>query len=360
MTTDVTPQFPKVERAVEPIQLVDESGQLLAGAEPGLDDDEVLEALRWMMLARNFDEKCWNLQRQGKLNTFAPIVGQEGAVAGSAMALDPKRDWIVPQYRELPAQLRHGVKLESIVLYRQGHPDGAIIPPGVKAMPYQISLAAQIPHAVGLAWGMKAQEQSGVSVAYFGDGASSEGDFHESCNFAGALGLPVIFFLQNNQWAISTSRRQQSAVADLAARAQGYGMPGYSVDGNDLLAVHRVMAQAVENALQGGGPSLIEAHTFRLWAHTTADDPTRYVDPKDIENWSSRDPIQRMQAYLQGKNRWDDNVSAAMQAEVAGLIDEAFAKAAAYPRASQSSVYEHVYASTTPALQRQQAWYHGE
>ena len=177
---------------------------------------------------------------------------------------------------------------------------------------------------------------------------------------AAALGLPVIFFLQNNQWAISTSRRQQSAVADLAARAQGYGMPGYSVDGNDLLAVHRVMAQAVENALQGGGPSLIEAHTFRLWAHTTADDPTRYVDPKDIENWSSRDPIQRMQAYLQGKNRWDDNVSAAMQAEVAGLIDEAFAKAAAYPRASQSSVYEHVYASTTPALQRQQAWYHGE
>ncbi len=360
MTIDTTPQYLPGDAAVEPIQLVDEAGVLRDGARPGLGDDEVIEAYRWMLTARRFDEKCWSLQRQGKLSTFAPVVGQEGAVTGSAMALDPARDWIVPQYRELPAQLRHGVLPEAIILYRQGHPDGAAIPNGVNVLPYQVSLAAQIPHAVGIGWGMKLQDSDGVAVAYFGDGASSEGDFHESLNFAGALALPVIFFLQNNQWAISTPRSQQSAAHDLAARAPGYGMPGVSVDGNDLIAVHKVMAEAVARARAGQGPTLIEAQTFRLWAHTTADDPTRYVDEAVKERWQAGDPLLRIRRYLEHRGRLDEASAVTLDDEVTDYIEQAFARAAAHPTASPSAVYEHVFADPTPALERQRAFGLGE
>ena len=356
MTTQITPQFTPDADAVEPIQFLAEDGQLLAGAEPGLNDEEVAEALRYMMIARAFDTKCWSLQRQGKINTFAPIAGQEGATTGSSMALQPARDWIVPQYRELPAQLRHGIPGESLILYRQGHPDGGLIPHGVKVMPYQVSLAAQLPHAVGLGWGLKLQEKPGVAVVYFGDGASSEGDFHESCNFAAAFSIPVIFFLQNNQWAISTPRAQQSAAADLSSRAPGYGMPGVSVDGNDLLAVHKVTQAAVERALNGDGPTLIEAHTFRLWAHTTADDPTRYVDPDVKQQWEKRDPIERVQRYLSHRGAWDEAAQLAMHERVEAFVDDAFVKAAAYPAPRAEDVYEHIYVEPTQGLKRQQRW----
>jgi pyruvate dehydrogenase E1 component alpha subunit len=356
MTTEITPQFVPSASAVEPIQLLGEDGRLLDGAEPGLSDEQVLEALRYMMIARAFDTKCWSLQRQGKINTFAPVVGQEGAVTGSSMALDPARDWIVPQYRELPAQLRHGITGESLILYRQGHPHGGIIPDGVRVMPYQVSLAAQLPHAVGIGWGLKLQEKPGVAVVYFGDGASSEGDFHESCNFAAAFDIPVIFFLQNNQWAISTPRSQQSAAADLASRAPGYGMPGFSVDGNDLLAVHKVTQAAVERALAGHGPTLIEAHTFRLWAHTTADDPTRYVDPDVKKKWEQRDAIDRVQRYLAHRGAWEEDRQSEMNKAVEDYIDDVFAKAAAYPPPRPEENYEHIYAESTPGLRRQQSW----
>jgi pyruvate dehydrogenase E1 component alpha subunit len=356
MTTQITPQFMPSATPVEPVQLVGVDGNLLPGAQPALSEPEVLEALRYMMIARAFDTKCWSLQRQGKINTFAPVVGQEGAVTGSSMALDPARDWIVPQYRELPAQLRHGISGESLILYRQGHPHGSVIPDGVKVMPYQVSLAAQLPHAVGIGWGLKLQEKPGVAVVYFGDGASSEGDFHESCNFAAAFAIPVIFFLQNNQWAISTSRAQQSATADLASRAPGYGMPGVSVDGNDLLAVHKVMQAAVDRALAGGGPTLIEAHTFRLWAHTTADDPTRYVDSEVKEQWQQRDAIERVQRYLSHLGAWDDGAQNKMNKAVQDYIEDVFAKAAAHPPPRPEEVYEHVYAEPTSGLLRQQRW----
>ena len=209
----IEPQFVPPTEPVEPIRVLDESGRLADGVEAPLDTERVLEALRFMMFGRAFDARCWSLQRQGRLGTFAPITGQEASIMGSAMAVDPARDWLVPQYRELPALLRHGYPAERVVLYRQGHPEGGFVPPGVRVMPYQVSLAAQLPHAVGLAWAMKLQGQSGVSMVYFGDGASSEGDFHESCNLAGVVDAPVIFLLQNNGWAISTPRAIQTAGA---------------------------------------------------------------------------------------------------------------------------------------------------
>ena len=357
MTTFTTPQFPPAEKAVKPVQVLKEDGTLVKGASAGLDDEQVLEALRYMMIGRAMDERCWSMQRQGKLGTFAPIIGQEAAIMGSSMALDPARDWLVPQYRELPAQLRHGHPGERIIIYRQGNPAGGELPAGVKVMPYQVSLAAQLPHAVGLAWGMRLQEQPGVAIVYFGDGASSEGDFHESCNLAGAVSAPVIFFLQNNQWAISTPRSNQSATADLASRAPGYGFPGVSVDGNDLLAVYQVTADAVARGLAGEGPTLIEAQTYRMWAHTTADDPTRYMDPDEKTKWKGRDPIERVQRYLEGQGGWSEEVASKTAREVEEYVDDIFDKAAAFPPPEAGEIYEHIFDDSTPSLARHRQWH---
>ncbi len=273
-----TVQFDVPDGAPDPVRLLGTDGVLLPGAEPGLDDDAVLEALSLMRLSRAFDEKGFALQRQGRFGTFSPVRGQEASVVGAALALDPARDWVVPQYRELPALLRQGLPLETLMLYFTGHPAGGRIPDGVNLLPIQISLAAQLPQAVGLAWGLKLQGAPGVVVVFVGDGASSEGDFHESLNLAGVVGAPVVFLLQNNGWAISTPRSRQSRARTLAERGPGYGVPGVLVDGNDLLAVHGVVAAAVERARSGGGPTLVETLTYRIGAHNTADDPTRYVD----------------------------------------------------------------------------------
>ena len=351
------PQFLPPATPVEPIRVLDESGRLADGMEAPLDVEGVREALRFMMYGRAFDARCWSLQRQGRLGTFAPITGQEAAIMGSAMAADPARDWLVPQYRELPALLRHGYPAERVVLYRQGHPAGGFVPPGVRVMQYQVSLAAQLPHAVGLAWGMKLQGQSGVAMVYFGDGASSEGDFHEACNLAGVVGAPVIFLLQNNGWAISTPRAIQSAGADIAARAPAYGFPGVSVDGNDLMAVYLVSAQAVERARAGEGPTLIEAHTYRMGAHTTADDPSRYVDPEVERRWARRDPIVRVQRYLQSLDEWSDAVEAQWRQQIEAEVDDAFARAARFPPPRAEDLYEHVFEEPTPALARQRRWH---
>ena len=359
MTTDTQPQFVPQSTPVTPVQLLDDEGELLPGAAPAMDHEQTLEALRYMMLGRSFDAKSFSLQRQGKLGTFAPLVGQEAAIMGSAMATDPARDWLVPQYRETPALIRHGHTAERVALYRMGHPHGGQIDQNVKIMQFNISLAAQVPHAVGLAWGMQLQGQDGVSVAYFGEGSSSEGDFHEAANLAGVVKAPVIFFLQNNQWAISTPRESQSAATDLAARAPGYGMPGVSVDGNDLLAVHKVTAEAVARARAGEGPTLIEAHTFRMWAHTTADDPTRYVNPEVKERWAKRDPIDRARKYLIAAGVWSEAENEALQAAVDAEVEAAFTAANEYPPARADEIYEHVFASPSAALERQRNWHLG-
>lgn len=216
------------------------------------------------------------------------------------------RDWMVPQYRELPALLHHGLPLEQFMLTFLGDPRGGDAPEGVNVLPVQIGIAAQLPHAVELAWGLALRERNAVVLVFCGDGASSEGDFHEACNFAGDLGAPVVFLLQNNGWAISTARSRQSAAATLAARGPGYGIPGSLVDGNDLLAVHQVVSDAVERARGGEGPTLIETLTYRLGDHNTADDASRYQSADDRTAWEERDPIARLLAYLRAKGAWDD------------------------------------------------------
>jgi pyruvate dehydrogenase E1 component alpha subunit len=323
------------------------------GHESPVSPQELLAAFRLMLLSRRVDERAFNLQRQGRLGTFSPVHGQEASVVGSACALDPARDWVVPQYRELPAMLRQGYTLERFFLYFKGNPEGNRMPEGVNLLPYQISLATQLPHAVGLAWGLRHQGLDSVVCVYFGDGASSEGDFHEACNLAGLRRAPVIFLLQNNGWAISTPVTKQTAAASFAARAAGYGLAGELVDGNDFFAVYEATSRAVARARDGNGPTLIEARTYRLGPHNTADDPTRYVDPAELEAHRALDPIARLRTYLQDAAVLEPGAEERMRAEIEREVEAALAAAEAHPGPRADQIFDHVYAQEPPRLSAQ-------
>lgn len=346
--------FVRPDERARPFSILGPSGALLDGA-VAMDHDLALEAVEWMMLARVFDEKALVLQRQGRLGTFSSVRGQEASICGAAVALDPSRDWVVPQYRELPALLRQGYPLENFALYFMGHPAGCQIPDGVNMLPVQISLAAQLPQAVGLAWGLKQQGSDAVVVVFFGDGASSEGDFHEAMNLAGLLKAPVVFFLQNNGWAISTPREKQTAARTLAERGPGYGVDGVYVDGNDLFAVHAVMTEAVSAARRGDGPTLVESLTWRAGAHNTADDPTKYQTDADHAPWEGTDPIDRVRAYLTEVGVWTDEVSEAVRTRCHRTVEAALTAAQARAAGGPEELFDHVYADPPPRFVEQRA-----
>lgn len=347
--------FSPADGAAEPHTVLSADGTLRDGVTPSLPDDKVAEALELMLLTRTFDDKGMRLQRQGRFGTFSQVRGQEAAVTGSAAALDTERDWVVPQYRELPALLRQGFPLERFILYFTGNPAGGGVPEGVNCLPLNIALGSQVPHAVGLGWGLRRQGSDGVVIAYLGDGASSEGDVHEALNLAGIVKAPVVFFLSNNGWAISTPRSKQSAATSLACRAVGYGMPGVVVDGNDLLAVHEVTAHAVERARAAEGPTLIEAITYRVGPHNTADDPTRYVDDEERQRWVALDPIERVRRYLAARGRWDDDVEAEVEARNRKAVDDALAAAAEHPAVNADQLFDHLYSEFPSRVSRQRA-----
>ena len=318
-------------------------GARAPGVQCAMDEELLLEALRWMLKSRLYDHRVIGLQRQGQFGVYSPGTGQEASIIGSAMAVDPARDWMVPQYRELMATVHHGVPLEVVSAQYLGKIAPARIPDGVKVLPTQISIAAQLPHATGLAWGLRLLGEDGVVLAYIGEGGSSEGDFHEALNLAGVTRAPVVFFMQNNQWAISTSRRVQSATPSFALRAAGYGFEGIEVDGNDVMAVHDITVTAVERARKGDGPTLIEAVTYRLGFHNTTDNPSRYQDPEEYEEAGRRDPIARVQKYLAGLGRWDHSREASLTEELRSEIDSALEAAFAAPLPGPRDVFENVY-----------------
>lgn len=324
-----------------------------------IDDTESVELLREMIRARHCSRRLFNLQRQGRIGTFAPIDGQEAAVVGSAAALDPATDWVLPQYREPIGLGRFGpAVLESFMLTLRGHPRGGYLPSDCRCAPIQISIAAQLPHAVGLAWGRELRGEPGVVCAYFGDGASSEGDFYEAANFAAVLNVPVIFFCTNNGWAISTPRTVQTAASSIAAKAAAFGMPGVQVDGNDVLAVRDATAAARDRALAGGGPTLIEAVTYRMGPHTTADDPTRYVPGADLEEWAQRDPITRLAAALTAAGAWDDGQHGVVERAADAAFDAILERVEA-AALDPDEMFDHLYASPPDRhLRQRQAMRH--
>jgi pyruvate dehydrogenase E1 component alpha subunit len=331
-------------------------GKLVKGAQPSMDEEFLLEALRWMLLSRIYDEKVIGLQRQGKFGVYSPGLGQEAAIVGSAMALDPVRDWIVPQYRELMAYVHHGYPLEKITATFMGKTTEATrIPDGVNVLPTQVALAAQLPQATGLAWGLRLQGKDAVVMAYIGEGGSSEGDFHEALNLAGVQRCPIVFFMQNNQWAISTPRRRQSATTSFSLRAAGYGFPGVEVDGNDVFAVYEAAVAAVGRARAGEGPTLIEAVTYRMGFHNTTDNPSRYEDPEERAEAAGRDPIERVVKYLTALGLWNADRDRQVRGELHAEVERAVEAAQKEPGVTPEMLFNNVYERPPERVRRQRA-----
>lgn len=314
---------------------------------PSMDSQPLHQVLMEdMLFARRASERFWNLQRQGRLATVPPLTGQEAAVVGVVRALDLSCDWIVPYYRDLVGLGALGDELyEQIVAYWRGHPDGGRIPDGVRCMPPQIALGSQIPHAVGLAWGLALQDDPGIVCTFIGDGATSEGDFYEGINLAGVVGAPLIIACINNGWAISTPTERQTAAVSFAAKADAAGIPGVRVDGNDVLAVVDAARAARARAAAGEGPTLLELVTYRMGAHTNSDDPTRYVPPDELQQWRARDPIERFRNQLRGTGAWDDERDALMTEAVEARLERILAAALAWP-VDPAAALDHL--SATP------------
>jgi TPP-dependent pyruvate/acetoin dehydrogenase alpha subunit len=257
-----------------------------------------------MVLTRRLDLRMLAMQRQGEMGTFAPGLGQEATQIGQIYPLTPT-DWFVPSYRSLGAQLWRGWTLEGLLLLWDGFFEGFEIPEGVNDLPFSIVVGAHVPVATGLGMGIKQRGDDAVVLTNFGDGAISEGAVNEAFNFAAVYKSPIVFVVENNGWAISIPAHKQSATAELARRGPGFGVPAVRVDGNDVLAMIAATTRAVERARSGGGPTLIEAVTYRMSLHTTADDPTVYRGDEEVERWKPRDPLLRFEKYLTGKELLD-------------------------------------------------------
>ena len=335
---------------VDHLSILDEEGKLDSSLEPSIPDEVLLKIHRTMILARRFDERMLILQRQGRIGTFAPIKGQEAQI-GAAAVLEPD-DWLVPSFREMPAELWRGKKMESILLLYGGYNEGGYVPEGVNNLPVAIPVGSQTLHAVGLAYAIKYRKQRQIAMTFFGDGATSEGDFHEAMNFSAVFQVPVVFVIQNNHWAISVPRSRQTHSKTLAQKALAYDMPGLQVDGNDVLAVYAGAKEAADRARAGGGPSLIECVTYRMSMHTTADDPKKYRTEAEVEAWIKRDPITRFQKYLTAKGLLTDDTIAAVDAEVQSEIKAAEERWAQQVEKAPDplDMFAHAFAEMPPHL----------
>jgi pyruvate dehydrogenase E1 component alpha subunit len=317
--------------------------------------EQILEAYRLMVQSRAIDDLATKLQRLKRVGLYAPVHGQEAAVVGSAMALDPHRDWMVPASREQPAMIRHGLPLINFFAGYMGRSDHAGIPQGVKLLPRQQAIGAQLPHAAGLAWAMKLRHEHAAVMVYCGDGASSEGDFHESLNLAGVMHVPLVIVVINNQYAISTPFHKQTAAESLASRAVGYGMPGIAVDGDDLFAVYAASDDAVTRALGDGGPTLIECRTYRVGFHNTSDNPNDYRQKAEVSAAVENDPLARVERYVVTHGLLTDGEVAALKDEIRLELDAAQKAASALPRPDADYIFQHVYDVLPKRIEQQRA-----
>jgi pyruvate dehydrogenase E1 component alpha subunit len=360
MTTRQSPgydDYPDGEPEVEHVQILDDDGGVRDDAAvPNLDDEVLLQMYEAIVLARRFDERAISLQRQGRIATYAPMTGQEGAQVATSLALD-EADWLFPTYREHAAKYVHGVDLSSLLLPLDGHREGYAIPDGVNVMPEYIPIATQVPQAMGMAWGYKLQGETDRAVlCHFGDGATSEGDFHEGLNFAGVFDVPAVFVCNNNQYAISTPQDRQTASETIAQKAHAYGIDGIRVDGLDPLAVYTVTREALDKAKNPATgerrPTLIEAVQYRYGAHTTSDDPSVYREKEEEQEWRDRDPIDRFGTFLRDRGLLDEETQAEIDERVEEQIADAISTAEAH-ETDPTEMFEHVYETPTDRLDSQ-------
>ncbi|MFC1750260.1 pyruvate dehydrogenase (acetyl-transferring) E1 component subunit alpha [Pseudomonadota bacterium] len=335
------------------IQILDEEGNLNEELRPKeLTDEVVKELYEKMVYCRMVDDKAIKMQRTGRMGTYVSIEGVEACQIGSEFAID-KTDWLVPAFRELPAMWAHGMPMENLLVYWIGNEAGSVAPEGVNVLPVSIPVGSQMTHAVGLAGAAKLKGEKQISLTYFGDGATSEGDFHEALNFAAVFRAGTIFICQNNQFSISTSKSSQTVSETFAEKAHAYGVPGALVDGMDLFAMYAVTKEAAARAREGKGPTLIEAFMYRYSDHTTSDNASIYRDDKEVEKWRPKDPLIRIQKYLGSKGLWDDAYEKDLRERLKKEIEEVIKKAQAIPEQTVDQLFDHTYAELTQELQEQ-------
>jgi 2-oxoisovalerate dehydrogenase E1 component alpha subunit len=334
-------------------QFLDAEGNLAADAPPlATDVAELLRMYRFMTLVRTFDAKAINLQRTGKLGTYASCLGHEAAHIGVAAAMQAD-DVLAPVYREFGSQIWRGVKMSSILLYWGGDERGSDFTAARQDFPWCVPIASQMLHGAGVAMAMKIRGEKRCSVTYIGDGGTSEGAFYEGINVAGARALPAVFVIVNNRWAISVPIESQTATKTLAQKAVAAGIPGIQVDGNDVIAVCHTVGEALARARRGEGPTLIEALTYRLSDHTTADDASRYRDPAEVKEAWSKEPLPRLRSYLTRLRAWDEAREAALKAECAREVEAAVDEYLSAPKPSTDAMFDHLFAHPPKSLLEQ-------
>lgn len=344
-----------VERfSVPHLQVLDENGKADAKLDPKLSAADLTRLYRNMVLMREMDQRMLKLQRQGRIGTFPPSTGQEAATCPAGLAMGPA-DWFVGCFRDLGVRAMMGESLALYLLYHSGFEEGNVTPGVERCTPMVVPIASQIPHAVGVAFALQHRGEKAAVVTHFGDGATSEGDFHEALNFAAVWKAPVVFICQNNQWAISVPRAAQTGSATIAQKAIAYGMPGIQVDGNDALGVYKATREALTRAYDGEGPTLIEAVTYRLMMHTTADDPKKYRDDKEVEAWWKRDPIPRLRTYMEGRKVWNAKKDEVLVAEVKAEIDAAIKEFESMTDFPPDVGFDHVFGTRHAIIEKQRA-----
>jgi len=333
-------------------QILNHKGEIRKELEPKLPEDDLKRIYRFMLATRMADSKALKLQRQGRMGTFAESLGHEACQVGSAIATN-KKDWIFPYFRDLGTYLVLGFPLRQWYLYWMGNEEGMKIPDNLNLFTVAVPVASQLPQAVGLGMAANIKKDKIGVVATFSDGATSEGDFHEALNMAGTFKTPNVFLCYNNQYAISMPRSKQTASKTLAQKALAYGFNGIQVDGNDVLAVYAVTKEALEKARKGGGPTLVEAYTFRRSNHTTSDDASKYRPDEEVREWEKRDPIDRFRIYLKNKGIWNEKHEKDLNEELSQMIENEVKEAESHPPPVIDDLFAHTYAAMPFKLKEQ-------
>jgi len=340
---------------IEYLQILNEDGNCDIKLMPSLNKKQIKKMYEYMVLTRVFDDKALKLQRQGRLGTYAPTRGQEASQIGSAFAIK-NEDMVFPAFRENGVYLVRGMPMELLFQFWAGDERGMNIPKNVNMFPVAITVGAQPLHAVGYSMAFKYKKNKAAAITYFGDGATSEGDFHEAMNFAGVFNAPCIFICQNNQYAISVPVEEQTASKTLAQKAIAYGFDGIKVDGNDVFAVYKATYDALKKARTGKGPTLIECYTYRIGDHTTSDDAKKYRKESEVKKWELKDPILRLKKYMEKMKMFSEKYENEIRKTSEDQVEKALAKAESVPKLKPEEIFDYTYSSLTQELieQREQ------
>jgi pyruvate dehydrogenase E1 component alpha subunit len=337
---------------VKRLDILDEKGDIDESLMPSLSQNEIIKMYELLVLSRTFDHRALDLQREGRIGSYAPILGQEAAQVGSAFAIE-KSDWIFPSFREMGVYITVGYEMYMLFQYWGGDERGVKSPDDLNIFPVCVPVGTQVPHAVGAAMASKYRGDRTGIVVYFGDGGTSEGDFHEGFNIAGVFKLPVVFICQNNQWAISVPREKQTSSKTIAQKAYAYGFEGVQVDGNDIFAVYKATKDALAKAKNNGGPTFIECDTYRMSDHTTADDASRYRSKEEVELWKPRDPVLRLKLYMEKQGLWSEKYQREVEDASKVRVDEAVTKAESVEHPHTLDMFSFTYEKPTPRLSKQ-------